>query len=512
MADIITTLHPDHEPDTNIYPNIKKDNIPNQSVDYTKIENGTLGFVTPEMFGAIGDGVNDDTNAFIECLNYKNIQLYGSKTYLIDGVLQISDNTILNGNNATLKFINVVTDIDQQDIDGSCIIINGNNVTIKDLNCISDLNWIKRPFTWDPDFSTWYNLRVKTKACFLLTNVGYLKIENVCCIGFRNHLIARNVYEFEISNCKSIEMLADGFFIGYGCENGIISNCYGEKTDDDFISITADGRYPNLPPHDIISNNNMCINCYGAFFCTEGSFNIQCTNGFASNMHFKPIKFGEFNVSGVIIPSGLQLFKNISILLDETIQGDNNGNLESVACGLGANVNIVLDNIHIEKPIDNKEMQFYINGGNVVIKNSIFNGGRWWYRALSKCVIDNTIMKSNGQVIFTGDYAIVKNCIFEKEQNYSGNVSFNTTKTIFTNNTFDGYTETYPLVSTSTDFSSETFDRLDGNSVTTIKNDTINISARVAPSKLENGFVWNNGKLYACIGGNKYVVTTTYEQ
>ena len=37
MADIITTLHPENDENTNLYPNIKKENIPNEAVDRTKL-------------------------------------------------------------------------------------------------------------------------------------------------------------------------------------------------------------------------------------------------------------------------------------------------------------------------------------------------------------------------------------------------------------------------------------------------------------------------------------------
>ena len=37
MSDIITTLHPENDETTNLYPNIKKDNIPNMSIDLDKL-------------------------------------------------------------------------------------------------------------------------------------------------------------------------------------------------------------------------------------------------------------------------------------------------------------------------------------------------------------------------------------------------------------------------------------------------------------------------------------------
>ena len=38
MADIITTLHPENDADVNLYPNVKKENIPNASIDRSKLD------------------------------------------------------------------------------------------------------------------------------------------------------------------------------------------------------------------------------------------------------------------------------------------------------------------------------------------------------------------------------------------------------------------------------------------------------------------------------------------
>lgn len=43
--EIITTLHPDQDPDTNLYPNIKKENIPNGSISATKLDPDVLSMI-----------------------------------------------------------------------------------------------------------------------------------------------------------------------------------------------------------------------------------------------------------------------------------------------------------------------------------------------------------------------------------------------------------------------------------------------------------------------------------
>lgn len=72
------------------------------------VENGT---VCPEQFGAKGDDADLDTNAFINLLsyNYNNsnciINLWQNRTYIIKNNLILPSNTIVIGNNATLKAV-----------------------------------------------------------------------------------------------------------------------------------------------------------------------------------------------------------------------------------------------------------------------------------------------------------------------------------------------------------------------------------------------------------------------
>lgn len=63
--------------------------------------------VTPEMFGAVGDGVHDDTEAFKKLLRSNRlITLDSNKRYLITGTLNLADLNyfIIKGNNSTIEF------------------------------------------------------------------------------------------------------------------------------------------------------------------------------------------------------------------------------------------------------------------------------------------------------------------------------------------------------------------------------------------------------------------------
>ena len=78
--------------------------VQDHSLTHEKLVKGTLGFVTPEMFGAVGDGVTDDTTAMNNCFQHGNIKLKSGSTYFVDYIDITSDSTVIDGNGATIKF------------------------------------------------------------------------------------------------------------------------------------------------------------------------------------------------------------------------------------------------------------------------------------------------------------------------------------------------------------------------------------------------------------------------
>ena len=102
--DIITTLHPDQDPNTNLFPNIKKENIPIKSIDRNK-----LGDDVNSLLNSINElhpsGVDISTNILAFTIN-KGIYIgsdtghwyYWDGTQYVDGgvyqVTEIADNSI----------------------------------------------------------------------------------------------------------------------------------------------------------------------------------------------------------------------------------------------------------------------------------------------------------------------------------------------------------------------------------------------------------------------------------
>lgn len=96
----------------------------------------TGGFVIPQMYGAVGDGETDDTEAFAECFANNKCIVIPDGTYMIDvnyGIAPTSNSLIICSGNSVIKAItNALTDYAIFDID------NVSNVTIVNAHIVGD--------------------------------------------------------------------------------------------------------------------------------------------------------------------------------------------------------------------------------------------------------------------------------------------------------------------------------------------------------------------------------------
>lgn len=104
--DIITTLHPDQDPNTNLFPNIKKENIPSKSIDRNKLGDDVISLLN-SINELHPSGVDTSTNILAFITN-KGIYIgsdtghwyYWDGTSYVDGgtyqATEIVDNSITN--------------------------------------------------------------------------------------------------------------------------------------------------------------------------------------------------------------------------------------------------------------------------------------------------------------------------------------------------------------------------------------------------------------------------------
>lgn len=174
------------------------------SLTYKKLVTGTLGFVTPEMFGAKGDGETNDTPAIQAAIETgKPVIFENNKTYLLYAsetqekakryALSVPSNTILDLNGATLKLANN---------QNCCLLINADIVTVNNvygrntditiINGIIDGNCdnqeqvnvstsVPTVLMWGADRLNFYNLTIRNAYCaaLYLRNTENSFIDNV---------------------------------------------------------------------------------------------------------------------------------------------------------------------------------------------------------------------------------------------------------------------------------------------------------------------------------------------
>lgn len=248
------------------------------------------GFVTPEMFGASGNGVNDDTEKVLNAFNYafnNNLIVVLNQKYLITDTINLKVNVIGSGriicNTARKSVLEIVS----------------NNVSVNGISIISLYKGI---------------------SCNGYSNI---KIDNVkissgnFAISFSNvkNFSIRNVYieqeQFVIKETDANYKYSDGIHIYGGCENGVIDNITG-TTCDDFICI--DGYSDNTTG--IKGNiNNISVSNISMFtgniltdntiIYENASFNIiKCINSKGAelnNITFNNISGKSFYNGGIIL-------------------------------------------------------------------------------------------------------------------------------------------------------------------------------------------------------------------
>lgn len=160
-------------------------------------------YVTPEMFGAKGNGVNDDTAAIQAAIDYiaptGGCVLFSAKTYAVDSVLISSNNVTLRGVKASTPGTGTVLVASTTSNTGAMIRIESSSMRIG--GGIFDLALMGNNArqTWDTGIAK-VGIEILNRAEFVL--------ENVFVSGFKNGgLFARDWWD---SNVIGLEVRACG--------------------------------------------------------------------------------------------------------------------------------------------------------------------------------------------------------------------------------------------------------------------------------------------------------------
>lgn len=216
------------------------------------------GIYTPEMFGAKGDGLTDDTEAIQKALAFNNVNI--SKNYLITENLVLHSNLKVFGGGTITKKVEF-NDSYLNHCIFSCT--DSNNIDINNINLMSN------------------SLAISVHGCsnVNITNliINSEKYSILISDSEKNESNGITISNIKIENDVNI-ISSDGIHIDGGCSNIYVSNVSG-NTGDDFIALNAiEGIRKTIK--NVIIDNIKCsgyagIRLYGQLNCVIENITIN---------------------------------------------------------------------------------------------------------------------------------------------------------------------------------------------------------------------------------------------
>lgn len=216
------------------------------------------GIYTPEMFGAKGDGVTDDTEAIQKALAFNNVNI--SKNYLITENLVLHSNLKIFGGGTITKKVEF-----NDSYINHCIFscTDSNNIDINNINLMSN------------------SLAISVHGCsnVNITNliINSEKFSILISDSEKNESNGINISNIKLENDVTI-ISSDGIHVGGGCSNIYIYNVSG-TTGDDFIALNAiEGIRKTIK--NVIIDNIKCsgyagVRIYGQLNCVIENVSIN---------------------------------------------------------------------------------------------------------------------------------------------------------------------------------------------------------------------------------------------
>lgn len=216
------------------------------------------GIYTPEMFGAKGDGVTDDTEAIQKALAFNNVNI--SKNYLITENLVLHSNLKIFGGGTITKKVEF-NDIYLNHCIFSCT--DSNNIDINNINLMSN------------------SLAISVHGCsnVNITNliINSEKYSILISDSEKNESNGITISNIKLENDVTI-ISSDGIHVDGGCSNIYIYNVSG-TTGDDFIALNSiEGIRKTIK--NVIIDNIKCsghagVRIYGQLNCVIENVSIN---------------------------------------------------------------------------------------------------------------------------------------------------------------------------------------------------------------------------------------------
>lgn len=443
--------------------------------ELTKVVKNYKTFATPKMYGAIGDGVTDDTLAILNCI-YNNDNILLDMNYLV----HCTNNEKINIKKVTVNYcfdvsnknILITGTIHNTDI-GYIFKCNNTNIngnyTI--ISTFDDNNWIyKNGFAFVNEgenvsvsgchsnnaiLSAFNSKNIKAEHNYL-SRTNTHKIQSMIGCHLSNNIL--------INNNTLIGTLNDGDILCYGgCKDISITNNYLNANCDVYTDNGAQGIVLDSGSINATISFNKCYNYYAPIdiktladktivsnnLLTACKFGIRVTKGEQNNIN-NDVMFCNniMDISNRTQASPIPTFTNEKIVPQNSliyvdnasITADNNVLMTTyttdLICGCIClsntnntctinNTKVIYKNAINNAVINKLDLIHIINSKDTIIDNLTFIGNN----ALSNCQCDSNITLKNSKINTTDTFritgenvTITNNEIFEYNNNFIINI------------------------------------------------------------------------------------------
>lgn len=230
--------------------------VQDHSLTMEKMVNGTLGFVTPEMYGAAGDGETDDTTAVQAAIDAnRTVRFTRGRTYLVTSPLVVGDGgTVIDGNGAKIIYSKEQSATPSH-TESLFVIIEKDDVTVKDLCMVYD-----GTFTVSGDYGGYiFGIYVDQSDRFTAEGLEISGFNNSGIYVGESAVYCENP---KIVGCYLHHNRVSGVLFGY-TDNGLVCDCrltYNGAENSIGTGYGFAGSSGGMPKNTIIANNFACDN------------------------------------------------------------------------------------------------------------------------------------------------------------------------------------------------------------------------------------------------------------
>lgn len=351
-------------------------------------------YVRPEWFGAIGNGIADDSNAIISSINSGcDVLLTDNSTYgfsTFENVFNLNGQKLYSKKKATFRYLNNWIDYNNPNTAYKWIFcFIGNSFEINNIRFdLGKEEWVSRVEVSD---EVYMNARSHSLANVTIRKSSNFKVCNCDFIGGIHSLdILSECSYFNVDSCTFSKNTSDSLYVTDGSHNGIIQNCHlSDNGDDGYCVNVQDAQY--IVGHHITIINCTGTNCQGSLCIASGGRDISFINVNGDCSRTAPIRIEYVN---------------------SDVYGANLGRVTISGCSIKCKQ----DGFFSSGPTDSK----YIIPVNVVIENCYFYS-------------DTPLT----QMFYKGNNFIISNCLLENISlhiYYSDDITFSNNTIIAPNN------------------------------------------------------------------------------